>query len=47
MRRALTVVALSVLAAAVIAPVAQGRQKNLFFQDLSLNGPFSGRSFSA
>ena len=43
MRRALTVVALSVLAAAVIAPAAQGRQKNLFFQDLSLNGPFSGQ----
>jgi hypothetical protein len=42
MRRALTVFALTVLALAMIAPAAQSRQKERFFQDLSLNGPFPG-----
>jgi hypothetical protein len=45
MRRAITVVALSVLALAVIAPAAQARTKQRYFQDLALNGPFPGRVF--
>ena len=39
-------VALSVLALAVIAPAAQGRQKQRFFQDLNVTGPFPVKSFS-
>ena len=45
MKRALTAAALSVLALAVIAPAAQGRQKERYFQDLSVSGSFPGRVF--
>lgn len=41
----MTVAALSVLAVAVIAPAAQGRQKERYFQDLSVSGPFAGQVF--
>jgi hypothetical protein len=45
MRRAVTAVALSALAVAVIAPAAQGRQKERYFQDLNVTGPFPGHVF--
>jgi hypothetical protein len=41
----MTAVALSVLAVAVIAPAAQGKQKERYFQDLSVTGPFAGEVF--
>jgi hypothetical protein len=41
----MTTVALSVLAVAVIAPAAQGRQKERYFQDLNVTGPFPGQVF--
>jgi hypothetical protein len=44
-RRALTAIALSVLAAALISPAAQGRQKERYFQDLSVSGPFTGQVY--
>ena len=45
MRRAMTAAALSLLAVAVIAPAAQGRQKERYFQDLNVTGPFAGQVF--
>ena len=45
MRRAMIAVALSVLGVAVIAPAAQGRQEERFFQDPSLTGSFPGQIF--
>src|SRR5512133_674191 len=45
MRRALPLVALSVLAMAMIAPAAQGKRTVRLFQDLDLNGPLSGQIF--
>jgi hypothetical protein len=41
----MTTVALSVLAVAVIAPAAQGKQKERYFQDLNVTGPFPGQVF--
>jgi hypothetical protein len=45
MRRVVIAAALAVLAVAVIAPAAQGRQKERYFQDLSITGPFPGQVF--
>ena len=45
MRRALTAAALSVLALAVVAPAAQGRQEARYFQALSVTGSFPGEIF--
>jgi hypothetical protein len=45
MRRALTVVALSVLAVAMIAPAAQGKRTVRLFQDLDLTGSLPGDIF--
>jgi hypothetical protein len=41
----MTAFALSVLAVAVIAPAAQGRKKERYFQDLSATGPLPSRVF--
>jgi hypothetical protein len=41
----MTAVALSVLAVAAIAPAAQAKQKERFFQDLSVTGAFPGQIF--
>lgn len=45
MRRALTLVALSVLAMAMIAPAAQGKRTVRLFQDLDVTGSLSGQIF--
>jgi hypothetical protein len=45
MSRALTLVALSVLAVAMIAPAAQGKQTVRLFQDLDLTGSLPGQIF--
>jgi hypothetical protein len=45
MRRALTLVALSVLAMAMIAPAAQGKRTVRLFQDLDLTGSLPGQIF--
>jgi hypothetical protein len=41
----MTAAAISVLAVGVIAPVAQGRQKERYFQDLNVTGPFTGQVY--
>jgi hypothetical protein len=41
----MTAVALSVLAVALIAPAAQGRQRERFFQDLGMGGTFPSQIF--
>ncbi len=45
MRRALTLVALSLLAGAMIAPAAQGKRTVRLFQDLDMTAPLSGQIF--
>jgi hypothetical protein len=45
MRRAITVVVIATLAVAVIAPAAEGRRKERYFQDLSVTGPLPSRAF--
>ena len=45
MKRALTVAALSVLAMALLSPVAQGKQKQRQFQDLTVVGSLPAQIF--
>jgi hypothetical protein len=45
MRRALTLVALLMLAMAMVAPAAQGKRTARLFQDLDTTGPLSGQIF--